>query len=183
MYEFYKCTYYIRHIIINLTLSLVTFSKTNSGEDFFVLKNWYKNQNKTTTTAGGAEIGNKYFIFIESQTKAAFEYWDSSSNQKNWDSSNQIGNTSSQLSSILKGQKGLSYMAARKKTNDAIDSSFRISNYFKAIRGLRSIPEDTIEHYNLDNYYYQDVVTRISFLITWIVFIILMSNTEVLQPL
>lgn len=54
-------------------------------------------------------------------------------------------------------------MAARKKTNDAIDSSFRISNYFKAIRGLRSIPEDTIEHYNLDNYYYQDVVTRISF--------------------
>jgi hypothetical protein len=148
---------------LNLDSSLALFFKTNSGEDFFILNDLYKNQNKTTTTAGGAKIGSKYFILIENQTKAAFEFWDSSSHIKHWDSSNQVGNTSSQLSSILKGEKGLTYIAGRKKITKAIDSSFRISNYFKALNGLRAIPEDTVLHYNLDNFYYQDVVTRVSF--------------------
>lgn len=148
---------------LNIDSSLATVSKTNSGEDFFIFKSLYKNRNKTTTSAGGAEIGGKYFILIESQTKSAFEYRDSSSHIKNWDSSNQIGNTSSQLSSILKGEKGMLYIAARRKITNVIDSSFGISNYFKGLNGLRTISDDTISRYNLDNFYYQDVVTRISF--------------------
>ncbi len=133
--------------------SLATFSKTKKGDKFFTLKRVFKKDDQTSLV-GGTEIKNKYFLLIESQSDAASEFWDNKL---------QLINTEGQLSSLLKGENTITYLAARKKIIDAIDSSNNIPNYLAAISGLKAIPEDTILSYNLDNYYYQDLITRISF--------------------
>lgn len=134
--------------------SLATFSKTKKGDEFFTLKRVFKKDDQTSLV-GGTEIKNKYFLLIESQSDAASEFWDNKL---------QLINTEGQLSSLLKGENTITYLAARKKIIDKINSGSRELNYFKAINQLKDIPEDTILDYNLDNYYYQNLVTRISYL-------------------
>ena len=132
--------------------SLVTFSKTKKGDDFFILKRLFKKDDQTSFVAG-TEIKNKYFLLIESQKEAASEFWDST-----W----QLINTRGQLFSLLKGENVINYLAARKKVTNAIDNSY-LKNYITAVNALKAIPIDTIEHYNLDDYYQQNLITRISY--------------------
>ncbi len=133
--------------------SLATFSKTKKGDDFFTLKRLFKKDDQTSFVAG-TEIKNKYFLLIESQKEAASEFWDST-----W----QLINTRGQLSSLLKGEDIINFLAVRKKIINAIDSISAVPNYLGAINGLRALTEDTIEHYKADMYYFQDVVTRVSY--------------------
>lgn len=141
-----------RNLVIDT--SLATFNKTRKADDFFILKHLFKKADQTSVV-GGTEIKNKYFILIESQTESEeFEPYGRF----------QEGHTHWQLSSVLKGENAINYLARRKKVTNAIDSSLYLKNYISAINALRAIPIDTVEHYNADNYYHQDLVTRVSFL-------------------
>lgn len=139
--------------LVKIDTSIATFDKTKQGDEFFTLKKIFKRKDETSIV-GGTQIKNKYLFLVESQKEAAFEWWNNEG---------QAGNTIHQLSSILKGENTINYLARRKKLTNAIDRGLYSKNYIKAINGLRAIPKDTIEHYNADNYYYQDLVTRVSY--------------------
>ncbi len=138
---------------LHVDTTLAHFEKTKHGDDFFMLKRIFRKGDQTSF-AGGTEINNKYFLLIESQREAASEFWDDSS---------QLGNTRFQLARLLKGENTIKYIAARNNVIHFIDSSYAIPDYVKAIQALRAIPEDTVLHYNVDNFYHQDVVTRVSY--------------------
>lgn len=139
--------------LLKINTSIATFGATKQGDEFFTLKRIFKTKDETSVV-GGTQIKDKYFLLLESQKKAAFEWWNNDL---------QTGNTIGQLSSILKGENTVNYLARRKKLTNAIDSGLYLNNYITAINVLKAISKDTVFHYNADNYYYQDLVTRISF--------------------
>jgi hypothetical protein len=145
--------YLVDKSMLTINKNIATFDKTKHGDEFFILKRIFKNGGQTSIVAG-TEIKDKYFLLIETQEEAAKEWWNNDS---------QRGNTYAQLYSLLKGNNTINYLGARKKLINAIDSSLRIKNYVKAVNALRAIPQDTVEYYNLDNFYNQDLVTRVSF--------------------
>lgn len=139
--------------LLTIDTSIATFGKTKQGDEFFTLKKIFKRKDETSVV-GGTEIKNKYLLLVESQKEAASAWWNNEV---------QTGNTIHQLSSILKGENTINYLAKRKKLTNAIDSGLYLKNYIRAINALRAIPKDTIQEYNLDNYYYQNLVTRVSY--------------------
>ena len=145
--------YLVDKKFLDVDTNYAKFDKAKKGDDFFTLKQIFKKGDETTVV-GGTEIKDKYFLLIESQKEEAIPWWDNEG---------QKGNTILQLSTLLKGDNTVSYLARRKKFINAIDSSLYIKNYVKAVAALRAIPEDTIEHYNLDNFYHQDILTRVSY--------------------
>lgn len=140
----------------SLTLDTMLFSwdKTIQGDSYFIARKWYKSRN-TTSAVGGFEIGTKYIFLVESQSLLA---------SSEWDSLGQLGNTKGQLLTLLKGEKRISFLKARKSLLKTIDSNMYSLNYLTPILELKKIPADTIEKYSLDHYYYQYLATRISYL-------------------
>lgn len=113
---------------LTVDTSFFSYQPTKAGDRYFIAKDWYKNRN-TTNAVGGVEVGNNYFVLIESQTLLA---------SAEWDSTLQLKNTQQQLSTLLKGEKQIAFLNRRKSIIHRLDSNIYSHNYLLPIAGLQS---------------------------------------------
>lgn len=139
---------------LSIDTTLFEWDKTRQGDNYFVAKKWLGFGN-TNSTIGGFNIGNKYFVLIESQSLFA------SSELK---TSGELGNTNSHLQTLLKNEKRKTFLSKKDNIQHRIDSNLASANYLRPITELQRISTDTIWKFTLEHPYFQSLITRISFL-------------------
>ena len=140
--------------LLTIDTSLFTWDKTRQGDEYFIAKKWFTSGN-TNSTIGGFDIGNKYFLLIESQSLLA---------SSQLPGNGELGNTSSQLQTVLKNQKRTAFLTKKDNIQHKIDSILYCRNYLKPITELQGISTDTIWKFTLEHPYFQTLITRISYL-------------------
>lgn len=139
---------------LSVDTSLFEWDKTRQGDDYFVSKKWFETGNRNSTI-GGFNIGEKYFVLVESQSPLAFS---------ELSTSGESSNTKSQLQTLLKNESRKTFLSKKDNIKHIIDSNLSSTNYLRPIAELQQISTDSVWKYTLEHPYFQTLVTRISYL-------------------
>lgn len=134
---------------------LFAIDTTQTKGLFWRTKKLYRDKDKISIAFGAKINSESSLLLIESQSVHP---------STNYDSVMLMSNSKDEISSLQKGSQYLTYFNNRARFIRTINENVFSNEYLKPINALKSISEDSVEFYHIENHYYQCLITRESFL-------------------